>query len=168
MLSCKVGVQEVHRNFHAFLFHIMPSIGKIYNAEKDCNEFACYTDQSTITRSQFVENSLRNAKTEFEVLKRFSLPLDPTNESDTTKIAKYTKIQLKPVTGRGHQLRLHMSSIGHPILGDRLHAPEIIAIATPRLCLHAKSLELPVKISKINRHDHYVVRKVTASSPPPF
>ncbi|MBD3586032.1 bifunctional tRNA pseudouridine(32) synthase/23S rRNA pseudouridine(746) synthase RluA [Salinimonas sp. HHU 13199] len=49
-------------------------------------------------------------------------------------------VALKPVTGRSHQLRVHMLALGHPILGDRLYAhPEALAKAT-RLQLHAQTL----------------------------
>ena len=61
----------------------------------------------------------------------------------------YTRIHLYPQTGRGHQLRLHMKAIGHPILGDTIHAPESIAKATPRLCLHAEELEIGVAGERI-------------------
>jgi tRNA pseudouridine32 synthase/23S rRNA pseudouridine746 synthase len=51
-------------------------------------------------------------------------------------------IELEPVTGRTHQLRVHMQSIGHPMLGDSLYAlPEVLSL-TPRLMLHAKSIKL--------------------------
>eukprot|EP00977_Amphora_coffeiformis_P005148 scaffold1087_cov154-Amphora_coffeaeformis.AAC.10 len=53
----------------------------------------------------------------------------------------YTRVVLRPLTGRGHQIRLHMQAMGHPLLGDTLHAPEEIATATPRLCLHATKLK---------------------------
>lgn len=52
-----------------------------------------------------------------------------------------TEVQLTPVTGRTHQLRLHMSSIGHAILGDTLYAPEEIMRASKRLELHATRLQ---------------------------
>jgi len=61
----------------------------------------------------------------------------------------YTRVVLYPKTGRGHQLRLHMKAIGHPILGDTLHAPDSVARATPRLCLHAYMLELSVAGTRI-------------------
>jgi len=48
-----------------------------------------------------------------------------------------SRVELEPITGRTHQLRLHMSAIGHPILGDALYGD--IASA-PRLLLHACSL----------------------------
>lgn len=46
-------------------------------------------------------------------------------------------LQLKPVTGRSHQLRVHLQAIGHPILGDALYAPPAQQQAAPRLLLHA-------------------------------
>ncbi len=51
-----------------------------------------------------------------------------------------TRVELTPVTGRSHQLRVHMLSLGHPILGDALYACAEALKATPRLCLHAKQL----------------------------
>lgn len=51
-----------------------------------------------------------------------------------------TTLDLKPITGRSHQLRLHLKTIGHPILGDDLYAPPDIRDAAPRLMLHARSL----------------------------
>ncbi|MDG2422575.1 MAG: RluA family pseudouridine synthase [Phycisphaerales bacterium] len=53
-----------------------------------------------------------------------------------------TRLKLHPITGRSHQLRLHLLSIGHPILGDDLYAPEELRAAAPRLLLHATLLGL--------------------------
>lgn len=53
-----------------------------------------------------------------------------------------TRVLLKPVTGRSHQLRVHMLSLGHPILGDRLYAHEQALNAAERLQLHARWLKL--------------------------
>lgn len=50
-----------------------------------------------------------------------------------------TRVRLMPVTGRSHQLRVHMASLGHPILGDPLYA-EGAAADHPRLMLHAENL----------------------------
>ena len=47
-------------------------------------------------------------------------------------------VELQPVTGRSHQLRVHLQAIGHPIVGDDLYGR-----AGPRLLLHATALELP-------------------------
>lgn len=55
--------------------------------------------------------------------------------------ARSTRVLLMPVTGRSHQLRVHMQTIGHPIIGDTLYAPPEAVALSPRLCLHAESLE---------------------------
>lgn len=47
---------------------------------------------------------------------------------------------LEPLTGRTHQLRLHLQAIGHPILGDALYAPPAVLAMAPRLLLHACAL----------------------------
>ncbi len=52
-----------------------------------------------------------------------------------------TRLRLMPLTGRSHQLRVHMREIGHPILGDPLYA-EGPARDFPRLMLHAESLRI--------------------------
>lgn len=48
-----------------------------------------------------------------------------------------SRVELEPVTGRTHQLRLHLAAIGHPILGDALYGD---ANSAPRLLLHASTL----------------------------
>ena len=50
------------------------------------------------------------------------------------------RLRLSPVTGRTHQLRVHLQAIGHPILGDALYAPAEVQAAAPRLLLHAALL----------------------------
>jgi len=51
-----------------------------------------------------------------------------------------TRVELEPLTGRSHQLRLHMRELGHPILGDTLYAPPTIQAMSGRLMLHACAL----------------------------
>lgn len=53
-----------------------------------------------------------------------------------------TRLELEPLTGRSHQLRVHLQSLGHPILGDSLYAPARIQARAPRLLLHATALQL--------------------------
>ena len=57
-------------------------------------------------------------------------------------IAGTTRVELEPVTGRSHQLRVHLQALGHPIVGDALYAPDDVAAASPRLLLHASDLQL--------------------------
>ncbi len=53
-----------------------------------------------------------------------------------------SRVELEPLTGRSHQLRLHLQALGHPILGDALYAPTQVQAMAPRLLLHACALEL--------------------------
>ena len=69
------------------------------------------------------------------------------------------RLELRPLTGRSHQLRVHLKVMGFPILGDDLYASWEYRNATPRLCLHSSRL--------------WLVHPSTASpmvfnSPPPF
>ncbi len=56
--------------------------------------------------------------------------------------SEHALLALFPSTGRAHQLRVHLQSIGHPILGDALYAHAQALAAAPRLLLHATVLEL--------------------------
>lgn len=67
------------------------------------------------------------AQTKFRVLAR--------NTSQNS-----TRVELKPITGRSHQLRVHMLALGHPILGDRFYATGDALNASKRLLLHAQSI----------------------------
>lgn len=57
---------------------------------------------------------------------------------------KQTIVELRPKTGRTHQLRVHMQYINTPIAGDRIYGKQSTA---PRLCLHAHSLEITIPTS---------------------
>ena len=70
--------------------------------------------------------------------------------------ADSTRIELEPVTGRTHQLRIHMSAIGHPILGDALYGNSADA---PRLLLHACTLDFAHPLSG---------HPLNFNHPPPF
>jgi tRNA pseudouridine32 synthase/23S rRNA pseudouridine746 synthase len=60
-----------------------------------------------------------------------------------------TRVELEPVTGRTHQLRVHMKAIGHPILGDALYGD---AASAPRLKLHATILKLLHPVTRTPLH----------------
>ncbi len=74
----------------------------------------------------------KKAITRFEVIERAT--------DDAAR--HYTLVALYPITGRSHQLRVHMLALGHPILGDRLYAHDDALSMAPRLQLHAESLSL--------------------------
>lgn len=56
-------------------------------------------------------------------------------------MAGATRVELQPITGRTHQLRLHMMAMGHAILGDALYATPEVCARAPRLYLHARQLQ---------------------------
>ena len=81
---------------------------------------------------QMVSPEGRPSLTRWRVLQRFE---DPAGQP-------CTRLQLEPVTGRSHQLRVHLQAIGHPIVGDPLYAGDHAATQAPRLLLHACALGL--------------------------
>lgn len=70
-----------------------------------------------------------------------------------------SRVRLEPVTGRSHQLRVHMAEIGHPILGDPFYAPPEVEALSARLLLHARSLSFDHPESG---------KRLSFDSPPPF
>jgi tRNA pseudouridine32 synthase/23S rRNA pseudouridine746 synthase len=73
--------------------------------------------------------------------------------------ARTTRLDLEPVTGRSHQLRVHLLAIGHSIVGDTLYAPPEVRDAAPRLLLHASWLRFPHPVGG---------EAVEVTSAPPF
>ena len=73
------------------------------------------------------QNHNKPAITQWEVLENFEI-----------NGHAVTRVKLTPVTGRAHQLRVHMQYLGHPIVGDTLYAQDFLY--TDRLCLHAHQL----------------------------
>ena len=61
--------------------------------------------------------------------------------------AQTTRLELSPVTGRTHQLRVHLAAIGHAILGDALYADATTQARAPRLLLHATQLAFAHPVS---------------------
>ena len=65
-----------------------------------------------------------------------------------------SRVRLEPVTGRSHQLRVHMMHIGHPIMGDKLYHPEPAKFHLKRMALHAAYLAFqhPLKMHAVEIH----------------
>ncbi|MGV1753256.1 RluA family pseudouridine synthase [Agrobacterium sp. CG674] len=83
-------------------------------------------DPDNKPRHRVDHESGKQAQTDWKLLERLSLPA--------------TRLQLHPLTGRTHQLRVHLKAIGHPILGDEFYARADALAASDRLMLHAQSI----------------------------
>jgi 23S rRNA pseudouridine1911/1915/1917 synthase len=70
-------------------------------------------------------NKPREAETRYKVLREFE---------------KFSLLEIRPVTGRTHQIRVHFSAAGHPVVGDVLYGHSQKKVKQPRLFLHAQRL----------------------------
>jgi 23S rRNA pseudouridine1911/1915/1917 synthase len=87
----------------------------------------------TIKRTVHGGKMVKEAVTDYEVLKRFE---------------GYTLVEARPRTGRTHQIRVHLASLGHPIVGDRLYGgkkEKKSPIEAGRQFLHAAELTFEAK-----------------------
>ena len=119
-ISRQFQQRQVEKSYHAVVWGVLA---------QDCGEvdlpIAC--DWENRPRQLICHQRGRQALTRFEVLERG---------------VDRTRVLLRPVTGRSHQLRIHMRELGHPILGCDMYAhPQALAMA-PRLLLHATALRL--------------------------
>lgn len=107
--------------------HYDAIVGGRVNHEEGLIELPLITDWPNRPRQKIDFASGRPALTRYRLLHR-----DPAGDR--------SRLLLMPVTGRSHQLRVHLSHLGHPILGDSLYAPSGLRDAAPRLLLHAREL----------------------------
>ena len=80
-----------------------------------------------IKQKRWVVKNGERAITNFETLKRLG--------------GEFTLVKLEPITGRTHQLRVHLSYIGHPIVGDKLYNGRVEGLKTNGFALIAKRIE---------------------------
>lgn len=136
-LSQQFEARKVRKTYRARLWgHLAPKEGRV--------DLPLIVDWPNRPRQHVDRVNGRPAQTGWKVLG---------HDDDGT-----TRVRLLPLTGRSHQLRVHMQALGHPILGDPLYA-EGAARAYPRLMLHAETLRF--------KHPE-TGRGVTFSAPCPF
>ena len=85
-----------------------------------------------------VVESGRAALTEYRVRERFDGPL-----------GRFTLVEAHPVTGRTHQIRVHLTHVGHPLVGDPVYGKRSLLV--PRHFLHAARLELAMPPGELER-----------------
>lgn len=91
---------------------------------------------TAMVTSSPVDNGGQLAITNYKVLKQTPTPTD-----DEQLSAPYSLVELRLETGRTNQIRVHMASIGHPVVGDRKYGKGNDHSPLDRLCLHACVLE---------------------------
>lgn len=116
-LSAQLTDHSMEREYEAIVYNnIKDDIGTV--------DAPIGRDPKNRLRNKVVEGG-RNAVTHYEVMERFG---------------KYTYVRLKLKTGRTHQIRVHMSHIGHPLLGDPLYSNAKNSLGVKGQMLHARTL----------------------------
>ncbi len=100
--------------------------------DSGCVDLPICVDWDNRPRQMICHEYGRPAQTEWSVLERGKLPCGN----------GFTRVLLKPITGRSHQLRIHMEQLGYPILGEVFYAHDAAENAADRLQLHAQSLTI--------------------------
>jgi tRNA pseudouridine32 synthase/23S rRNA pseudouridine746 synthase len=118
-ISRQFQQREVRKTYHAIVYGVV----ELDEGEVD---LPIKSDWERRPLQKICHEHGRSALTFFEVLER---------QKDRSRML------LKPVTGRSHQLRIHMRELGHPILGCDMYAHETALGMADRLMLHASTLE---------------------------
>ena len=129
---------------------------------------AIVTPGAPIPPSGLIETPLRRDETGREAFMRTCPPDHPDAETARTRYRTLAQgpgaalLELSPETGRMHQIRVHLASIGRPITGDARYGGALMLAGepVPRLMLHAAALEFP--------HPAGELRRITAPPPRDF
>lgn len=110
--------------------------GKLEKKEGKITSWLTENPRTALVSSSPVDNGGQLAITNYKVLKESNLQTD---EMDLG--AAYSLVELNLETGRTNQIRVHMASMGHPVVGDRKYGHGNESSPIDRLCLHARVLE---------------------------
>ncbi len=108
----------------------------------------------SVKRSVHSEKMAKEAITEYRVLRTF-MPQHPVLKVPQHRVlAAVSLLMVAPKTGRTHQIRVHLASIGHPVLGDKLYGGKMSGVMGQVLgvthqMLHADSIEFQAKPGKV-------------------
>lgn len=110
--------------------------GKLEKKEGKITSWLTENPRTALVSSSPVDNGGQLAITNYKVLKESALQTD---EADLK--TEYSLVELNLETGRTNQIRVHMASMGHPVVGDRKYGHGNESSPIDRLCLHARALE---------------------------
>lgn len=92
----------------------------------------------TTKRTVFSDKMSKEAITEYKLIKTFE------------KGGKYfSLLEVFPLTGRTHQIRVHLNYIGHPVIGDKMYGGKTVTALAPRQMLHCYSMEFEIDPGKL-------------------
>ncbi|MDE2019780.1 MAG: RluA family pseudouridine synthase [Patescibacteria group bacterium] len=96
-------------------------------------------------RNGTTKRSVRSAKMAKEAITEWKVLKSGSRKLENGMNSAVSLLEIRPKTGRTHQIRVHLASIGHPVIGDKLYGGKLDASAagfySPRLMLHALSVE---------------------------
>ncbi|MDS7595063.1 pseudouridine synthase [Agrobacterium tumefaciens] len=118
-IAAQFEKRETHKSYVAVVW------GEVEGEEGEV-DLPLAIDPHNKPRHRVDHENGKSAQSRWHVLERLPLPA--------------TRLRLHPLTGRTHQLRVHMKAIGHPILGDEFYAEGEALAASPRLMLHAEEV----------------------------
>ena len=110
--------------------------GKLEKKEGKITSWLTENPRTALVSSSPVDNGGQLAITNYKVLRESNLQTDEV-ELDSA----YSLVELNLETGRTNQIRVHMASMGHPVVGDRKYGHGNESSPIDRLCLHARTLE---------------------------
>ena len=133
-LSAAFAERRVHKRYEALVAGVPEASDADADADGWCNiHLPLIVDWPNRPKS----------KVDFELGKPSHTRWRRLAEHDVAGLGPCARLALAPVTGRSHQLRVHLLALGHPILGDELYAEGAALAAAPRLLLHACAVSLP-------------------------
>ena len=110
--------------------------GRLEKKEGTITSWLTEDQQTLMVYSSQTDNGGQKAITHYKVVKESAMP-----SAEQDLAAEYSLVELNLETGRTNQIRVHMQSIGHPVVGDRKYGNGNESSPVDRLCLHAKVLE---------------------------
>jgi 23S rRNA pseudouridine1911/1915/1917 synthase len=113
--------REVEKKYLALVLGKMPNKKGVI--EKPLAKSSDYKKQVIANRR--TRTKIKNAITEYTVLREFR---------------DCSLLEISPKTGRTHQIRIHLASVGHPVVGDKLYKSQEVSNLFPRHLLHASEI----------------------------